>query len=355
MFTPPAPWMMAMCSDLATLREPWNMKCSNRCAKPVLPSCSCLEPTSYQRLTATDRREVVGRHDDTQPVGEAAFGEADDGQVRSGHQGSCCRFWRTRDGTRGEPAGASYPEAATGGRPVVAPGTPASLIARVVDGDADALGELEPSLAEYRRNSVREFLAEVEPSIKQMRQSLGAWLVPFAAAEDRIGRLMLADVASRATANIGQSPEAVIERTTGGLRFMPEPHIRRVILAPSFFGRPYNYIYQGSDWRLFCYPVSDDILETADGVTPPPSMVRLYRALGDPTRMRVLKLLVGRDWYLTELATQLELTKPTMKHHLAILRSAGLVTVTEEGALTYYSLRRERLDEAGLELRHYLG
>ena len=238
---------------------------------------------------------------------------------------------------------------------IVAPGTPASLIARVVDGDADALADLEPSLAEYRRDSVREFLANVEPSIERMRQSLGAWLVPFAAAEDRIGRLLLADVASRATANIGQSAEAVIERTTGGLRFMPEPHIQRVILAPSFFGRPYNYIYQGSDWRLFCYPVSDDILESADGVTPPVSMVRLYRALGDPTRMRVLKLLVGRDWYLTELATQLELSKPTMKHHLAILRAAGLVTVTEEGALTYYSLRRERLDEAGVELRHYLG
>jgi DNA-binding transcriptional ArsR family regulator len=238
---------------------------------------------------------------------------------------------------------------------LVAPGTSATLVARAVDGEAEALAELEPSLADYKRDSVRGFLAGLEASIQQMRQSLSAWLVPFAAIEDRVGRLMMADVASRATSNIGQSPEAVIERTTGGLRFMPESHVRRVILAPSFVGRPYNYIYQGSDWRLFCYPISDDILEAADGVTPPASMVRLYRALGDPTRMRVLKLLVGRDWYLTELATHVELSKPTMKHHLAILRAAGLVTVTEEGALTYYSLRRERLDEAGLELRHYLG
>src|SRR5262245_16693936 len=41
-----------MCSALATWREPWNMKCSNRCAKPVLPGCSSFEPTAYQRFTA---------------------------------------------------------------------------------------------------------------------------------------------------------------------------------------------------------------------------------------------------------------------------------------------------------------
>src|SRR5262245_3925368 len=42
-----------MCSALATCREPWNMTCSKRCAKPVLPGTSCFDPTSYQRLTAT--------------------------------------------------------------------------------------------------------------------------------------------------------------------------------------------------------------------------------------------------------------------------------------------------------------
>src|SRR5512146_76626 len=42
-----------MCSALPTLAEPWNMTCSNRCANPVLPTTSCLEPTLYQTLTAT--------------------------------------------------------------------------------------------------------------------------------------------------------------------------------------------------------------------------------------------------------------------------------------------------------------
>ncbi len=131
--------------------------------------------------------------------------------------------------------------------------------------------------------------------------------------------------------------------------------MRRVIMAPSYFARPFNYIYQGADWRLFAYPIADAVLGTADAGTPPQAVVRLYRALGDSTRMRILKLLSDRDWYLTELAQQLELSKPTMKHHLALLRAAGLVTVIEEGSLTYYNLRRERLEEAGTELHSFLG
>jgi DNA-binding transcriptional ArsR family regulator len=49
------------------------------------------------------------------------------------------------------------------------------------------------------------------------------------------------------------------------------------------------------------------------------------------------------------------LSKPTVSHHLALLRAAGLVTITEAGALTYYSLRRERIADAGLELGRLLG
>ena len=43
-----------MCWPDATLAEPWNMTCSKRWANPVRPGSSSREPTSYQRLTATD-------------------------------------------------------------------------------------------------------------------------------------------------------------------------------------------------------------------------------------------------------------------------------------------------------------
>ena len=91
-----------------------------------------------------------------------------------------------------------------------------------------------------------------------------------------------------------------------------------------------------------------------DPLAPPGALLRLHRALGDDTRLRILRLLRDQDFYLTEIAERLELSKPTIKHHLALLRSAGLVTIVEEGGMSYYSLRRERLDDASSELKRFL-
>ena len=49
----PLPAMYLKCILSATCAEPWNIMCSNRCAKPVLPGTSSREPTWYQRSTAT--------------------------------------------------------------------------------------------------------------------------------------------------------------------------------------------------------------------------------------------------------------------------------------------------------------
>jgi DNA-binding transcriptional ArsR family regulator len=126
------------------------------------------------------------------------------------------------------------------------------------------------------------------------------------------------------------------------------------VLAPSYLVRPYNFTFSGPDWRLFIYPVADSALEPHDPLAPPAGVLRLHRALGDDTRLRILRLLRDRDWYLTEIAERLELSKPTIKHHLAQLRAAGLVTLIEEGGLSYYSLRRDRLEDASADLIRYL-
>jgi DNA-binding transcriptional ArsR family regulator len=231
---------------------------------------------------------------------------------------------------------------------------PEELIDRASIGDDGALIELEPSLcAPEAADVVRDFTADADASMRQLRQLGHAWLAAFEPIEERIGRIHANDIATR-KADIASLPaDQAIEAITGGIRILPEPRVRRMLLAPSVFMRPFNYVHQHADWRLICYPVSDEVIETDSG-QPSGAMVRLFRALGDPTRLQVLRLLTERDWYLTELATKLELSKPTMKHHLALLRAAGLVTVIQEGALTYYRIRRERLSEGGSELRRYL-
>ena len=170
----------------------------------------------------------------------------------------------------------------------------------------------------------------------------------------RVTEILERDYDGRAADRATLAPADLIERTTQGIRWLPESGVRRVVLAPSYFSRPYNFIMASSDWRFFGYPVSDDALEATDPLAAPQSVVRLHRALGDETRLRILKLLAGRDLYLTEIAQQLDLSKPTIKHHLALLRSAGLVTITESGTVVYYSLRRNRLDDASADIKRFL-
>ena len=71
----------------------------------------------------------------------------------------------------------------------------------------------------------------------------------------------------------------------------------------------------------------------------------LFRALDDPTRRRILDLLGERDHSAGELAAAFDLGKPTVSHHLGLLRRAGLVSARKEGQSVHYRLEATVLDE----------
>ena len=62
------------------------------------------------------------------------------------------------------------------------------------------------------------------------------------------------------------------------------------------------------------------------------------KALADPTRRRILELLRERDMTAGELAEHFDMTKPSISHHLATLRAAGLVSDERHGQNIVYSL-----------------
>jgi DNA-binding transcriptional ArsR family regulator len=223
---------------------------------------------------------------------------------------------------------------------------------RAVDGDLTAYRELQAALEVHKGEPVLTLpLALLAPTARAV---LKAWLPRYEQVEARIGRMLDRDVAAYRQEDLTRDPIGFIEQVTNGIRLVPEQRIRRIVLVPSYFERPYNSLAKLGDVQIILYPISDGALGAADRLTPPAATVRLYRALGDETRLRILRFLAQKDRYLTEIANELELSKPTVKHHLAQLRSAGLVTVTEQGNFTYYALRRDRAEEAGLELRAYL-
>lgn len=223
---------------------------------------------------------------------------------------------------------------------------------RALEGDLPAFADLQARLDSNMGHPViTEPMADLAP---RSRSVVRFWLTQYEAIEPRIARMQERDVAARRADDPVRDPIGFVERATNGIRLVPEPRIHRVVLAPTYFGRPYNSLSKVGDTQVICYPIADSALGAADRLTPPAATVRLYRALGDSSRLRILRLLAERDRYLTEIANELELSKPTIKHHLALLRAAGLITLTEQGNLTYYSLRHDRAGEAGVELRAYL-
>jgi DNA-binding transcriptional ArsR family regulator len=135
-----------------------------------------------------------------------------------------------------------------------------------------------------------------------------------------------------------------------GTAYHPEPGVRQVLLVPHIAYRPWTIQADLSGTRVFYYPVSDESLHGDDDpYRPPASLVLLYKALGDENRLRLLKLLGEGERTLQELTESLDLSKSTIHHHLALLRSARLVR--SNGAT--YELRPALLGQAEGQLAAY--
>lgn len=74
-------------------------------------------------------------------------------------------------------------------------------------------------------------------------------------------------------------------------------------------------------------------------------MARVFRALGDPTRLKIVALLSHGELCVCHVQQGLSLTQPTTSRQLSILRSAGLVQDRREGAWVYYSLAKLQNEE----------
>jgi ArsR family transcriptional regulator, arsenate/arsenite/antimonite-responsive transcriptional repressor len=71
--------------------------------------------------------------------------------------------------------------------------------------------------------------------------------------------------------------------------------------------------------------------------------VLFAKAIADATRQQIMNLLCCSWLSVNDLVGKVEVSQPTVSHHLAILREAGLVNVREEGKQSFYSLNQERI------------
>src|ERR1700685_2627011 len=71
---------------------------------------------------------------------------------------------------------------------------------------------------------------------------------------------------------------------------------------------------------------------------PNPSLDRLFRALGDPTRLRLLNLMAEQEICVCYFTEVIGAPQPKISRHLAYLRRAGLVAARREGKWMHYRL-----------------
>jgi ArsR family transcriptional regulator, arsenate/arsenite/antimonite-responsive transcriptional repressor len=81
----------------------------------------------------------------------------------------------------------------------------------------------------------------------------------------------------------------------------------------------------------------------------------VFKALSDPSRREILRLLSAGELTAGELASSFELTKPSMSHHFAVLKEADLIRSRREGQQIYYSLNTTVLEDVLTRLWDHLG
>ncbi|WP_111710062.1 autorepressor SdpR family transcription factor [Lutibacter citreus] len=74
-------------------------------------------------------------------------------------------------------------------------------------------------------------------------------------------------------------------------------------------------------------------------------MNSLFKALNDETRRQIVELLKEKDMNAGEIAEQFNISKPSISHHLDILKRADLITSEKKGQFVEYSLNTSILED----------
>ncbi len=74
-------------------------------------------------------------------------------------------------------------------------------------------------------------------------------------------------------------------------------------------------------------------------------MNALFKALDDPTRRKIIELLREKDMAAGEIADAFNISKPSISHHLELLKKADIVVAVRQGQFIMYSLNATVFDE----------
>jgi DNA-binding transcriptional ArsR family regulator len=233
---------------------------------------------------------------------------------------------------------------------------PSELIERVLAGDTDALTELReladadtfPELVALLSRSPEDYRDLLVDVIDRFHREV------FVDLEDEAMGAIERDVAHRRQQlEEGTDPAAVVLEATNGFELGDDPSLRRAVLLPSYWCRPWLVLGRLGDTEMLSSPVAEQFV-LLPSEAPPPSLVKLFKALGDEGRLKLLRRMGSGSIALGDAMAELGVAKATAHHHLSILRQAGLVSLRDDERRTLYGVRADPPEVARETLASYL-
>jgi len=230
---------------------------------------------------------------------------------------------------------------------------PLTVLSAAADGDPGAEREMIAAADEWHHDFLQHLFSIGTAEHKELLlQATEGWYHGVLRPDERaLARTLRAS--ARATRALARrlEPGALITEVTNGIVYSGEPGISRVLLVPQITSRPWAIFAEYDDTKIVCYAVSE---EEVTGGAPPEPLVAAYKALGDETRLRILRRLADGPATLHELTDQLGLAKSTVHGHMLVLRTGGLVTADISDKGKGYALRIDGIAESAALLEGFL-
>jgi DNA-binding transcriptional ArsR family regulator len=217
----------------------------------------------------------------------------------------------------------------------------AALARELLDDPERVRGRAADLLASYWAESFAEEWERLRPALEQEAARLRATI-------DGDGLL---------DALAGHAPQLRLDREARvAIRRSPHAHEVAVgseaplLLAPSAYVWPHVRANCDAPWPLALIVPAKSLRRRGTQKRPPPALPKALRAVGDDTRLQLLRFAAERPRTTEELVPLVGLSKSGLSKHLRVLTEAGLLSTRREGWYVLYRLERERFEGLAGEL-----
>jgi DNA-binding transcriptional ArsR family regulator len=151
------------------------------------------------------------------------------------------------------------------------------------------------------------------------------------------------------------SVESLVSELSQGVHLSEIMSAKTLTVVPAYWTTPL-VLYEkiSEEGMLFCFGARPADMAAIPGEMVPDSLVRVMKALADPTRLKILYYLSQEELTPSELARRLHLRAPTVTHHLSELRLSSLVNLNIKGQERWYRAREESLEAMCVNLKEFL-